>query len=123
MLDIDRFIEANLVLLRLPDAQQGFHAAGEAMQHQIADGGGEHVHALVDEHVVGAPVAADARARAAAGAAGADDLRMVARAVANEWRRLARERGVDDFAGRAVAPGHGVAGVRIDQFHRHISKE
>src|SRR6478609_6432739 len=54
--------EAHLLAARLPQAQQRLDPTLEAGGDEVADSGREHIHALVDQHVVGAADAADARA-------------------------------------------------------------
>ena len=78
--------------------------AGEPAQDDVADRAGEHVHRLVDEHVVGAADAADARRGAAARAGRRGDDHVVGGTVAQHRGGLAGEGGVDGLALGAVLP-------------------
>ena len=58
--------EPDLVLALLQDPHVGRHCVGEPAQHNLPDGAGVNVHALVDQHVVSAAYATDLWSGAAA---------------------------------------------------------
>ena len=88
---------------------------GRELAHDLADGGGEDVHAADDEHVVRSPDAADARARAAARARGHPDLHVVARAEAQERRGTMAEVGQHELAALARSSNGTSTGLGVDQ--------
>ena len=75
---------------------------GRERAHDLADGRGEDVDAADDQHVVGAPDAAHARAGAAACARARADLDVVARAEAQERRGAVLQMRQHELAGGAV---------------------
>src|SRR6476646_10603349 len=85
----------------------------------LAHGGGEQVDAADDEHVVGAPEAAHARAGAPAAARAHADLDVGARAEAQQRRRAVAQVGEDEFARAAVLQRQCGARIGIDQLEVH----
>ena len=88
---------------------------GRERAHHLADRRREDVHAADDEHVVGAPDAADARAGAAARARARPHLDVVARAEAQQRRGAVPQVREHELAGRAVLELERRAGLRVDQ--------
>src|SRR5690606_6700763 len=81
----------------------------------VCNGAREDVHALDDEHVVGAPDAADTGTGAPAGAdAGAFDAHQVADPEAHERHALALDRGVDDLRQHAFLGFDRFPGFRVN---------
>src|SRR5581483_6521037 len=68
-----------------------------------------------DQHVVGAADTAHAQRCSPAGAGRGPQARMVAAAKAQKRRRFAREMGIDELAGGAIAQFERFARVRIDE--------
>src|SRR5918992_2647220 len=97
-----------------PDQDVAAHLGSERT-HNLADGGGEHVHAAHDQHVVGAPHAPDPRAGAAAGTGARADLHVVARAEAEQRRCAVAQVGQDELAAGGVVHRERLARGRVDQ--------
>src|SRR5215207_3455134 len=88
---------------------------GSERRHHLPDGRREDVDAADDQHVVGAPDAADARARATARAPGRPDANVVARAEAHERRRAVAQVRQHELARRTVLPCERGARLGVDQ--------
>jgi hypothetical protein len=88
------------------------------------DGERENVHALDDEHVVGAAEDLETERRAAAFAGLGEDLHEVVGAQAQDGTGAAPERGVDELADRALLESallecEGLGRLRVDQLGQH----
>src|SRR5687767_15489685 len=86
---------------------------------QLADRRRKNVDAAHDQHVVGAPDAADARTGAPAAAGARPQPHVIAAAEAQEWRGFAIEMRIDQLTLCSISKVNRVSAFRIDQFEMH----